>query len=89
MNSKYKKIIIATGGTGGHVLPAFNLAKHFFDNKINVELTCDKRGLKYLKNNNNIKVNLILSATIFQNNVFKAILSSIIIFYSVFRSFLF
>ena len=89
MNRKYKKIIIATGGTGGHVLPAFNLAKHFFDNNINVELTCDKRGLKYLKNYNDIKVNLILSATIFQNNLLKAIFSSIIIFYSIFRSFLF
>ena len=89
MNNKHRKIVIATGGTGGHVLPAYNLAKHFFDNKINVELTCDKRGLKYLKNYKNIKVNLIPSSTIFKNNIFKSIFSTIIILYSVFRSFLF
>ena len=89
MNRKYKKIVIATGGTGGHVLPAFNLAKHFFDNKINVELICDRRGLKYLKNYKNIKVNLIPSSTIFKKNIFKSIVSLIIIFYSVIRSFLF
>ena len=49
MNNKIKKIIIATGGTGGHVFPAYSLAKHFIDSKINVEIISDKRGLKYLK----------------------------------------
>ena len=34
MNKKLHKIIIATGGTGGHVLPAYNLAKHFKDKKL-------------------------------------------------------
>ena len=47
MNNKLKKIIIATGGTGGHVFPAYSLAKHFHDNKINVQIITDKRGLKY------------------------------------------
>ena len=31
MNNKFKKIIIATGGTGGHVFPAYSLAKHFIE----------------------------------------------------------
>ena len=31
MDRILKKIIIATGGTGGHVIPAYNLAKHFND----------------------------------------------------------
>ena len=55
MNSKINKIIIATGGTGGHVFPAYSLAKHFIENKINVEIISDKRGLKYLQNYNDIK----------------------------------
>ena len=55
MNNKIKKIIIATGGTGGHVIPAYNLAKHFVDNnKFKVEITLDKRGFKYLKSPNEI-----------------------------------
>ena len=33
MNNKIKKIIIATGGTGGHVFPAYSLAKHFNEKK--------------------------------------------------------
>ena len=37
MNNNLSKIIIATGGTGGHVFPAYSLAKHFANNKINVE----------------------------------------------------
>ena len=35
MNNKLNKIIIATGGTGGHVFPAYSLAKHFIKKKIN------------------------------------------------------
>ena len=43
------KIIISGGGTGGHIFPAYSLARHLTENKINVELASDKRGLKYLK----------------------------------------
>jgi UDP-N-acetylglucosamine:LPS N-acetylglucosamine transferase len=44
MNSKLSKIIIATGGTGGHVFPAYSLAKHFIDKKIGrVELACETK----------------------------------------------
>jgi len=28
-----KKIIFSGGGTGGHIFPAINLMKHFFDKK--------------------------------------------------------
>ena len=71
MNNKIKKIIIATGGTGGHVFPAYSLAKHFLENKINVEIISDKRGLKYLQDYNDIKVIKINSSTIFKKNIFK------------------
>ena len=89
MNSKINKIIIATGGTGGHVFPAYSLAKHFLENKINVEIISDKRGLKYLQDYNDIKVIKINSSTIFKKNIIQMLLSSLIIFYSVLRSFFF
>ena len=70
MNNKLNKIIIATGGTGGHIFPAYSLAKHYLNKKISVELVSDRRGLKYLKNFGNIKITKIDSATIFQKNIF-------------------
>ena len=86
MNKKLKKIIIATGGTGGHVFPAYSLAKHFINSKIDVELTTDKRGLQYLKDFNDIKITQIATSTIYKKNIFKLISSSFIIFYSILHS---
>ena len=42
MNKK-KKILIATGGTGGHVFPAYSLANYLIKNDYHVKLTTDKR----------------------------------------------
>ena len=89
MNNNNKRIIIATGGTGGHVFPAYSLAKHFLADKINVELISDKRGMKYLKNYRDLKITQITSTTILKNNIFQLLFSSLIIFYSIFRSFIF
>ena len=89
MNNNNKKIIIATGGTGGHVFPAYSLAKHFLADKVNVELISDKRGMKYLKNYQDLKITQITSTTILKNNIFQLLFSSLIIFYSIFRSFIF
>jgi len=89
MNSELKKIIIATGGTGGHIFPAYSLAKHFINKKINIEMISDKRGLKYLKDYDDIKITQITSATIFKKNVFQFFFSIFIILYSIFKSFIF
>ena len=89
MNNKVRKIIIATGGTGGHVFPAYSLAKHLLDNKINVEIISDKRGLRYLQDYHDIKIIQIASSTIFNKNIFQLFFSILVIFYSIFRSFIF
>ena len=90
MNNTLKKIIIATGGTGGHIFPAYSLAKHFVDSKkFNVEITTDKRGLKYLKDYHNIKVTQIISSTILKKNLFQFLISFLIILYSIFKSIIF
>ena len=36
--SKKTKILIAAGGTGGHVLPGYNLAKHLIEQDYHIEL---------------------------------------------------
>ena len=51
MNSNSNKIIIATGGTGGHIFPAYSLAVFLTKNDYSVEIITDKRGLRYLNKN--------------------------------------
>lgn len=89
MNSKLNKVIIATGGTGGHVFPAYSLAKHLINKKINVQLTSDKRGMKYLSNYHDLNITQIRSSTISKKNIFDFFISNLIILYSIFRSIIF
>ena len=42
-----KKILISTGGSGGHVVPATILYEHLKD-KFQVYLSTDNRGMKFL-----------------------------------------
>ena len=43
-------ILIVTGGTGGHVIPAVNFFNYIDTRSRNVYLLTDKRGYKYIKN---------------------------------------
>ena len=81
-----KKVFIATGGTGGHIFPAYSLAKYLTRKKINVEIATDKRGLRFLKDYSEIKLRKIYSATIFKKNFIKSIFSLFVISYSVLNS---
>ena len=47
-----KKILISTGGTGGHVIPAEILSDHLKD-IYEIHFSTDKRGLKFLASNKN------------------------------------
>ena len=47
-----KKILISTGGTGGHVIPAKIINEHLNDS-YEIYFSTDKRGLKYLLLDNN------------------------------------
>ena len=81
-----KKIIISTGGTGGHVFPAYSLAKNFIKEDYSVEIITDKRGLKYLNKHNNIKLTINNSATIFKKNMINLFFSTFIILFSYLKS---
>ena len=69
---KKNKIIIATGGTGGHVFPAVSLCEYLKKN-FEIKIFSDKRGLKYFKSKDNIEV--INVGTVFQKNLFKTFLN--------------
>ena len=51
MTNENKRIIIATGGTGGHIFPAISLANYLNKIGFNSTLTTDKRGLKFIDKN--------------------------------------
>ena len=81
-----KKIIIATGGTGGHIFPAYSMAKNFLKKNYSVEIITDKRGLKYLDKHKDIKLILNNSTTVFKKNILNSFLSIFIIFFSYMKS---
>ena len=70
MRKNKKTIVIATGGTGGHIFPSVSLF-NFLSDKYHVEFIIDERGLKYLGSQKNLKANVVSSSRIFSNNVFK------------------
>tara|TARA_A100001015_G_scaffold54193_1_gene59466 strand:+ start:70 stop:1164 length:1095 start_codon:yes stop_codon:yes gene_type:complete len=83
-----KKIIIATGGTGGHVFPAYSLANYLKHKQFKVKLTSDKRGSIYLKDYNNLDLLKIPSSPLIKKNIFKLFYSFLIISFSIIKSLL-
>ena len=73
--SKKLKIMIVSGGTGGHVLPGYNLAAHLSDNDYEVELITDKRGNQYLKKLKKFNVSILPSAPFLVKNIFTILYS--------------
>ena len=63
-----KKIVISTGGTGGHIFPAINLMKHFYEKKYDVLLVTDSRGNKFLKDKHEFKSYILKTTTPFRKN---------------------
>ena len=54
--SKNNRVLIATGGTGGHVFPAYSLAKNLIKNNYEVEIVTDQRGFKFLEKYKKLEV---------------------------------
>jgi UDP-N-acetylglucosamine--N-acetylmuramyl-(pentapeptide) pyrophosphoryl-undecaprenol N-acetylglucosamine transferase len=82
-----KKILIATGGTGGHVFPAYSLANYLENKDYKVKLTSDKRGLSYLKDYKRFNLISIPSTPLIKNNIFNFLSSIIAIVFSTIKSF--
>ena len=81
-----KKIIFSTGGTGGHIFPAINLMRHFFDKGYEVLLVTDTRGNNFIKNYSEFKSYVLKVETPINKNFLKKILSFLLIFYSIIKS---
>jgi len=81
-----KKIIFSTGGTGGHILPAINLMKHFSDKKYKVLLVTDIRGKSYIKDYSEFDSYILQTGTFTNKSFFKKTISLILICYSIIKS---
>jgi len=78
---KKKKILIATGGTGGHVFPAYSLASHLVKNNYDVKLATDNRGFNFIKDYKNIRTIRIFSSPLIKKKLLKFISLMTIIFF--------
>jgi UDP-N-acetylglucosamine--N-acetylmuramyl-(pentapeptide) pyrophosphoryl-undecaprenol N-acetylglucosamine transferase len=81
-----KKIIFSAGGTGGHILPAVNLMKHFYSKGYKVLLATDNRGVKFIKDDKRFKSYILRTTTTTNKDYLKNILSLAIIFFSLLKS---
>ena len=81
-----KKILIATGGTGGHIIPAYSLANYLINKNFKVKLTSDKRGLNYLKDYKKFNIIELNTSPLIKKNFFKLIFSISKIIFSIIRS---
>jgi len=85
---KNNKILIAAGGTGGHVFPAYSLAKNLIVNNYEVEIVTDQRGFKFLKKYKDVKLKIINSSTIFKKRFINFIWTIFIVILSYLKSLL-
>ena len=73
-----KKILIATGGTGGHVFPAYALANYLKDKNYDLQLTTDSRGYFYLKEHKSLNLVKLPSSPLEKKNLFKLLFSFLV-----------
>ena len=79
-----KKILISTGGSGGHVIPALNFYEHLKQNN-EVFLTSDLRGLRFI--DTKIYNNKIIDVPDIKKNIFKIPLNLLFFLISIIKSF--
>ena len=84
-----RKIILSAGGTGGHIFPAINLMKHFFERGDKVLLVTDIRGNNFIKKYSEFKSYVLRMGTPTNKNFFKKFISFLVIFYSIIKSIIF
>tara|TARA_Y100000741_G_scaffold334361_1_gene291536 strand:- start:299 stop:1177 length:879 start_codon:yes stop_codon:yes gene_type:complete len=79
-------VLISTGGSGGHVIPATILHEHL-KNEFNIFISSDKRGVEFLDNS---KVNIeIIDVPKISKNIFILPFQIILIFFLTLKSLFF
>jgi|TARA_Y100000389_G_scaffold114134_1_gene111294 UDP-N-acetylglucosamine--N-acetylmuramyl-(pentapeptide) pyrophosphoryl-undecaprenol N-acetylglucosamine transferase len=86
LNIKSQKIIITTGGTGGHIFPARVLAEELYDGGCKVKILANKNYNKYTHVSDKYDYNIIFASQIKKSFKFL-FLAAIKIFLGIFQSF--
>ena len=84
-----KKIILSSGGTGGHIFPTIGIADYFLNKGYEVKIVTDKRGKKFITENLNLQLFILNTETPFNKEYLKKIYSYLKIFISIFKSLFF
>ncbi len=88
MNKKIK-LLIAVGGTGGHVLPGCNLAKNLIKDNFEINIVTDKRGARFIESFRNLDFYILPSKPIIKNNFITILFSIMFLSYAILRSIIF
>ena len=83
---KAKNILIAAGGTGGHIFPADALAERLKARGHNVYFATDVRGLRFAKNLPANEVTVISGATVFSKSPWSILKSIFKIIFGIVQS---
>jgi len=78
-----KRILISTGGTGGHIMPALSLYEHLSEDH-EIFLVTDKRGSKFI-NKNEYNHEIFFSPRL-ELNIIKLPITLVLFFYSLFKA---
>ena len=81
-----KKILISTGGSGGHVIPAITFYEHLNEN-FEIFLTTDKRGVKFI--NQTKYIFTIINVPQLTKNFLKIPFDLILILFSILKAIFF
>ena len=81
-----KKILISTGGSGGHVLPALNIYDHLHNN-FDISIITDKRGSRFI-DNKLYKFDIIDTPRL-SLNIFTLFVNIYFFFYSLVKAFIY
>ena len=82
-------LVLAAGGTGGHMFPAQAIAEEMVASGWQVKLSTDSRGARYCENfPSDVEVLIVNSATFSGRSIFGKLSVPLKIFYGVFQSLL-
>ena len=84
--SKLKKILISSGGTGGHIIPALSLYDFLNDENFVVKLSTDIRGMAYIENIKKEKIKVIDTSTMVKSKRLKSFFKIVL---AIIKSFIF